>query len=140
MPKKILLATAISFAIASSALAQDTLYVYGPGSPAPAMNEAAVAFEKTTGVKEEGSAEARQTWIDNKDIDVWLIWNIWQVANAQLADIVPVERDYAIYRDTGIAITKRAENKPSDQAFASFLESPAGAKIFARGGWETGRK
>ncbi len=240
--------------LSQSALAQETLYVYGPGGPAPAMKEAAAAFEKTSAVKVEvtagptpkwldkaktdadlifsgsetmmtdfvyaldgqlshqqvtplylrplsilvrpgnpkhikgvkdilkpgvkvlvvngagqngvwedmagrkgdintvralrrnivayskNSAEAKQTWIDNKDIDVWLIWNIWQVSNAKLADIVPVERDYAIYRDTGIAITKRAENKPSAKAFASFLESPAGAKIFAKWGWETGRK
>ena len=78
--------------------------------------------------------------MDNKDIDIWLIWNIWQVANAQLADVVPVERDYVIYRDTGIAITKRAENKLAAKAFASFLESPAGAKIFTKWGWENGRK
>ena len=254
MLKKILSATAISFAITTSALAQDTLYVYGPGGPAPAIKEAAAAFEKTSGVKVEvtagptpkwldkakndadlifsgsetmmtdfiyamedqlshqqvtplylrplsilvrpgnpkhirgvqdilkpgvkvlvvngagqngvwedmagrkgdlktvtalrrnivtyskNSAEAKQAWVDNKDIDVWLIWNIWQVANAQLADVVPVERDYVIYRDTGIAITKRAENKPAAQAFARFLESPAGAKIFTKWGWENGRK
>ena len=247
-------AFSVAIALPQSALAQETLFVYGPGGPAPAMKEAAVAFEKTTGVKVEvtvgptpkwldkakndadlifsgsetmmtdfvyamdgqlshqqvtplylrplsilvrpgnpkhirgvkdilkpdvkvlvvngagqngvwedmagrkgdiktvsalrrnivayskNSAEAKQTWIDNKDIDVWLIWNIWQVDNAQLADIVPVEHDYVIYRDTGIAITKRAENKPSAKAFASFLESPAGAKIFAKWGWETGRK
>ncbi|MHB1175002.1 MAG: substrate-binding domain-containing protein [Sulfuriferula sp.] len=254
MLKKILTATAVSFAIASAALAQDTLYVYGPGGPAPAMKEAAAAFEKETGTKVEvtagptpkwldkakndadlifsgsetmmtdfvyamedqlshqqvtplylrplsilvrpgnprhikglkdilkpgikvlvvngagqngvwedmagrkgdirtvtalrnniaayskNSAEAKQTWIDNKDIDVWLIWNIWQVSNPQLADVVPIERDYVIYRDTGIAITKRAENKPSAKAFAQFLGSPAGARIFTRWGWQNGRK
>jgi len=244
----------VAITLSQVTLAQETLFVYGPGGPAPAMKEAAVAFEKTTGVKVEvtagptpkwldkaktdadlifsgsetmmtdfvyamedqlshqqvtplylrplsilvrpgnpkhiksvediikpgvkvlvvngagqngvwedmagrkgnlktvsalrhnivayskNSAEAKQTWIDNKDIDVWLIWNIWQVANAQLADVVPVARDYVIYRDAGIAITKRAELKPSAKAFASFLESPAGAKIFAKWGWETGRK
>ena len=254
MLKKILSATAISFVIASAALAQDTLHVYGPGGPAPAMKEAAAAFEKDTGIKvdvtagptpkwldkakndadlifsgsetmmtdfvyamedqlshqqvtplylrplsilvrpgnphhikdlkdilkpgikvlvvngagqngvwedmagrkgdiktvtslrnnivaySKNSAEAKQTWIDKKDIDVWLIWNIWQVSNPQLADVVPIERDYVIYRDTGIAITKRAENKPEAKAFANFLASAAGAKIFTKWGWEAGRK
>jgi accessory colonization factor AcfC len=235
-------------------VAQETLFVYGPGGPAPAMKEAAIAFEKTTGVKVEvtagptatwldqakanadmifsgsetmmtdfvyaldgqlshqkvtplylrplsilvrpgnpkhitgvkdilkpgvkvlvvngagqngvwedmagrkgdirtvealrhnivayskNSAEAKQTWIDNKDIDVWLIWNIWQVANPQLADIVPIERDYAIYRDAGIALTQRAENKSSAKDFAHFLQSPVGAKIFAHWGWKTDQK
>jgi len=243
----------VAIVLSQPALAQETLFVYGPGGPAPAMKEAAIAFEKTTGVKVEvtagptpqwldkaktdadlifsgsetmmtdfvyamdgqlshqqvtplylrplsilvrpgnpkhiegvedilkpgvkvlvvngagqngvwedmagrkgdiktvaalrsnivayskNSAEAKQTWIDNKDIDVWLIWNIWQVANAQLADIVPVERDYVIYRDTGIAITRRAENKPAATAFVSFLQSPQGAKIFAKWGWKTDR-
>ena len=241
-------------AFSHAALAQETLYAYGPGGPAPAMKEAAAAFEKTAGVKVEvtagptpkwldkaktdadlvfsgsetmmtdfvyaldgqlshqqvtplylrplamlvrpgnpkhikgvkdlfkpglkvlvvngagqngvwedmagrkgdiktvaalrsnivgyakNSAEAKQTWTDNKDIDVWLIWNIWQVANPQLADVVPIERDYAIYRDAGIAITTRAENKPAAKAFVSFLQSPAGAKIFAKWGWKTGQK
>ena len=241
-------------AFSNAALAQETLYAYGPGGPAPAMKEAAAAFEKSTGVKVEvtagptpkwldkaktdadlvfsgsetmmtdfvyaldgqlshqqvtplylrplamlvrpgnpkhikgvkdlfkpglkvlvvngagqngvwedmagrkgdiktvaalrnnivgyakNSAEAKQTWTDNKDIDVWLIWNIWQVANPQLADVVPIERDYAIYRDAGIAITTRAENKPAAKAFVSFLQSPAGAKIFAKWGWKTNQK
>ena len=88
----------------------------------------------------KNSGEAKQTWIDSKDLDVWLIWNIWQVANPQLADIVPIERDYAIYRDTATAITQRAENKPSAKDFAQFLRSPAGARIFAKWGWKTDQK
>lgn len=249
-------ATAFSAAavLSHAALAQETLFAYGPGGPAPAMKEAASAFEKTAGVKVEvtagptpawldnaktnadivfsgsetmmtdfvyamndqlshqqvtplylrplsilvrpgnpkhikgikdllkpgikvlvvngagqngvwedmagrkgdiktvaalrrnivayskNSAESKQAWTDNKDIDAWLIWNIWQVANPQLADTVPIERDYAIYRDTGIAITRRAESKPAAKAFVSFLQSAEGAKIFAKWGWKTGQK
>ncbi|WP_124950953.1 extracellular solute-binding protein [Sulfuriferula thiophila] len=241
-------------AFSQASQAQETLYAYGPGGPAPAMKEAAAEFEKTTGVKVEvtagptgkwldkaktdadlvfsgsetmmtdfvfamdgqlshqqvtplylrplamlvrpgnpkhiksvkdlfkpglkvlvvngagqngvwedmagrkgdirtvtalrnnivgyakNSAEAKQSWTENKDIDVWLIWNIWQVANPQLADVVPIERDYAIYRDSGIAITSRAENKPAAKEFVSYLQSPAGARIFAKWGWKTGQK
>lgn len=241
-------------AFSQAAQSQETLYVYGPGGPAPAMKEAATEFEKTTGVKVDvttgptpkwldkaktdadlvfsgsetmmtdfvygmdgqlshqqvtplylrplailvrpgnprhikgvkdlfkpglkvlivngagqngvwedmagrkgdintvialrnnivgyakNSAEAKQTWSENKNIDVWLIWNIWQVANPQLADVVPIERDYAVYRDSGIAITTRAENKPAAKAFVSYLQSADGARIFAKWGWETGQK
>ena len=88
----------------------------------------------------KNSAEARQTWIDHQDIDAWLIWNIWQVANPTLAEVVPIQRDYAIYRDTGIAITARAQRKPAAEAFVRFLQSPAGAKIFAHWGWKTSRQ
>ena len=251
---RLALAIAAAVALSQTALAQETLFVYGPGGPAPAMKEAAAAFEKIAGVRVEmtagptpkwldkakndadlifsgsetmmtdfvfamdgqlshqqvtplylrplsilvrpgnpkkihglkgilhpgvkvlvvngagqngvwedmagrkgdlrtvtalrnnivayakNSAEARQTWIDKNDIDVWLIWNIWQVANPQLADLVPIESDYAVYRDTGIAITQRAENKPAAKDFVHFLQSPEGAKIFAKWGWKTERK
>lgn len=249
------IATLISImSFSQASLAQEILYAYGPGGPAPAMKEAAAAFEKTSGVKVEvtagptpqwldkaktnadvvfsgsetmmtdyvyaldgqlshqkviplylrplailvrpgnpkhvsgvndlfepglkvlvvngagqngvwedmagrkgdiktvaalrsnivgyakNSAEAKKTWTENKDIDVWLIWNIWQVANPQLADVVPISPDYAIYRDSGVAITTRAENKPAAKAFVSFLQSAAGAKIFAKWGWKTGQE
>lgn len=85
------------------------------------------------------SAEARKTWTENNDIDVWLIWNIWQVSNPTLADVVPIESRYAIYRDAGTAITKRGMENPASAQFVDFLKSPAGAAIFSKWGWITGR-
>jgi len=82
------------------------------------------------------SAEARQKWIDDKSIDVWLIWNIWQVANKDLALAVPIEPRYAIYRDAGVALTRRGASKPQARAFSEFLRSPEGAAIFRRWGWK----
>lgn len=229
--------------------AQETLYVYGPGGPAPATKEAAVAFEKKTGVKVEvtsgptpqwidkakkdadiiysgsetmmtdfvfamegrishfdvqplylrplsilvrpnnpkkfrgfkdllnpgikilvvngagqngvwedmagrqgdintvrtirrnivayakNSAEARQTWIDKPEIDVWLIWNIWQVSNPSLTEIVNIEPEYAIYRDTGVVLTTQGKTKAAARQFVEFLSSPNGAQIFQKWGW-----
>jgi accessory colonization factor AcfC len=83
------------------------------------------------------SADARQTWIAQPDIDVWLIWTIWQVANPSLADTVPVEPRYAIYRDAGVAVTKRGSADPASQQFVDFLKSTEGAAIFSRWGWMT---
>lgn len=237
-----------------AAHAADTLFVYGPGGPAPAMKEAASAFEKTTGTKVEvtagptgqwlakaktdadviysgsetmmtdfvnalegqlshfdvtplylrpmsilvrpgnpkgvkgfkdllhsglkilvvngagqngvwedmagrkgdietvkalrknivsyagSSADAKKTWTEKTDIDVWLIWNIWQVSNPTLAETVDIEPEYAIYRDTGIAVTKRGAAKPAAAQFVQFLQSAEGAKIFAKWGWMTGKK
>lgn len=100
-----------------------------------------IALRKNIVAYAKNSAEARQAWNDNKDIDAWLIWNIWQVATPHLADVVPIERDYLIYRDSGIAITQRAEGKQSAKAFVDYLLSDEGAKIFAKWGWMTeGRK
>ena len=58
------------------------------------------------------SAEARQAWLQDQTLDAWIIWNIWRVANPDLADVVEVEPAYRIYRDTGIVLTKRGKNSP----------------------------
>lgn len=82
------------------------------------------------------SAAARATWIEKPEIDAWLIWNIWQVANPQLAETVSIEPEYAIYRDTGVGLTKRATGKPSAAKFVDFLQSKEGARIFMKWGWK----
>lgn len=82
------------------------------------------------------SATAKQAWIEHPEIDVWLIWNIWQVANPTLADVVPIEPAYAIYRDAGVGLTVQGAAKPQAKAFVQFLRSPEGAKIFSKWGWQ----
>ena len=238
-----------TLAITSVAHAQNTLHVYGPGGPAPAMKEAAATFEKQSGIKVEvtagptpqwiekaksdadiiysgsetmmtdfvlaldgrinesevrplylrplailvrpgnpkritglkdilapgvnvlvvngagqngvwedmagrkgdintvkslrrnivgyakNSAEARQQWIEKPEIDAWLIWNIWQVSNPSLADVVKIEPEYAIYRDTGVVLTTQGKTKDTARQFVDFLSSPEGAKIFRKWGW-----
>lgn len=83
----------------------------------------------------KNSAEAKKTWTEQGDIDVWVIWNIWQVANPKLAEVVAVEPEYVIYRDTGVALTTRGKAKPAAQQFVDFLKSPEGAAIFRKWGW-----
>jgi hypothetical protein len=81
------------------------------------------------------SAEARKAWIEKPDLDAWLIWNIWQIANKDLADLVPVSSDYVIYRDSGIALTQQGKTKEAARKFVEFVQSPEGGKIFAKWGW-----
>ena len=83
------------------------------------------------------SGAAKDAWQADRTIDAWLIWNIWQVANPELADVVPMEPQYRIYRDAGIALTRRGADKAEAARFAAFLESPAAAAIFRRWGWMT---
>ena len=81
------------------------------------------------------SAEALQKWIDDPQIDAWLIWNIWEVSNPDLADVVKIEPDYAIYRDINIAITTRGKDRPAAKQFVDFLMSSEGVRIFRKWGW-----
>lgn len=88
----------------------------------------------------KNSALAKQAWIDDPSLDAWLIWNIWQVANPTLADVVPIEKNYVIYRDTGIVATKQGEQSPAAKQFIRFLKSSDGAAIFQKWGWVTSAK
>lgn len=87
----------------------------------------------------DNSAAARQQWTEQKDIDAWLIWNIWQASNPQLADQVAVEEPYRIYRDTGVVLTHKGAKSPEAQGFVEFLKSEDGRRIFAKWGWDTAR-
>jgi accessory colonization factor AcfC len=81
------------------------------------------------------SGDARQTWINDRSIDVWLTWTIWQGDDPGLAEIIDLEPELRIYRDAGIALTRRGQDKATAKEFVKFLESPAGASIFQKRGW-----
>lgn len=88
----------------------------------------------------KNSGEAKKTWTKNKAIDAWLIYNIWQLANPELADVVPVERHYVVYRDTGVALTIKGKSNAQSAAFVEFLQSDRGREIFEKWGWMTKAK
>jgi accessory colonization factor AcfC len=83
------------------------------------------------------SGEAKRLWQIDPSIDVWLIWNIWQVSNPDLAELVDIEPQYRIYRDVGVAMTRRGQVESQAQAFVDFLSSAQGAAIFTKWGWAT---
>lgn len=97
------------------------------------------AFRKNLLLPEAGnSAMARQQWTQRTDIDAWLIWNIWQVSNPELAEQVPVEEPYRIYRDTGVVLTEHGKKSAAARDFVAYLKSDEGKKIFSKWGWQTG--
>ncbi len=96
------------------------------------------AFRKNLLLPEAtNSAEARKRWIDQPDIDVWLTWNIWQVANPELAEVLEMDEPFRIYRDTGVVLTRKGAASTQARAFVNYLQSPAGQVIFKKWGWKT---
>lgn len=93
------------------------------------------AFRRNIGAVAENSGVAKQRWIDDRSFDAWLIWNVWQVANPTLADVVPVAERWRIYRDAGVALTMKGRDRTAARDFARFLQSHDGAHIFAKWGW-----
>ncbi len=82
------------------------------------------------------SGQAKQAWLEHPEIDAWLIWNHWQIANPTLADLVELSEPFRIFRDCGIALTQDGLRKPPAKEFAAFLQSAEGAVIFGRHGWQ----
>ncbi|KFI21910.1 substrate-binding domain-containing protein [Nitrosococcus oceani] len=78
---------------------------------------------------------AKERWLTDPKIDAWIVYNIWAIANPGIADMVPLEPHYRIYRDCGIVLTEHSRTKPEAQAFTRFLESDEGRAIFERFGW-----
>ena len=95
------------------------------------------AFRHNIGAVAENSGVAKQRWTDDKSFDAWLIWNVWQVANPTLAEAIPVAERWRIYRDAGVALTVKGRERTAARDFAAFLQSPDGARIFAKWGWMT---
>ncbi len=95
------------------------------------------AFRRNIVYHAHNSAEARRKWLEDPSIDAWLIWNIWQIANPDIADYVPVSRDYVIYRDCGVALTVKGEQRSIVREFYDFLASEQAAPIFRKWGWIT---
>nr|GEU29190.1 chemoreceptor McpA-like [Tanacetum cinerariifolium] len=60
---------------AGIACAQQPLLVYGPGGPAPAMKEAAAAFEHANGTKVTVTAGPTPSWIDHAKQDADIIYS-----------------------------------------------------------------
>ncbi len=93
------------------------------------------AFRRNIGAFAPNSGEARRIWTEDSSYDAWLIWNIWQVANPDIADMVPLAPQWLVYRDAGVALTQRGNDRAIAHAFVGYLRSPAGAELFRRWGW-----
>lgn len=97
---------------------------------------AITAFRDNVDVFAPNSADALKMWKENTTLDAFLIWNHWQIENAEVADLVATEPELTIYRDTSIALTEKGRDNPEAAAFVDFLKSDAGAEIFAQHGWQ----
>jgi accessory colonization factor AcfC len=95
------------------------------------------ALRKNVVLHAPNTGAAKDAWVARPELDAWIVYNIWQVANPKLADLVPVEKDHVVYRSSGVALTKKGEANPQARAFAEFLSSREGAAIFRRWGWMT---
>jgi accessory colonization factor AcfC len=81
------------------------------------------------------SGEARKAWLERPEIDAWVIWNVWQVANPDIADQVPVEPDITLYRSMAVAPARPGRHSADTRRFVQFLQSAEGSSIFQRHGW-----
>ncbi|MBI4716182.1 MAG: DsrE family protein [Planctomycetes bacterium] len=81
------------------------------------------------------SDDAVTAWKSRDDIDAWITWNVWCMPLRDSAKLVPVSREFRVYRQCSIAMSDRGSLKPGARRFVEFLTSPEGARIFESWGW-----
>jgi len=84
----------------------------------------------------DNSAIAEKNWKENKNIDVWVTWNIWQISNSENSDFINLKDKYTIYRDCGILLSKNGENEEKTKLFYEFLKSKESEIVFNKWGWK----
>lgn len=97
--------------------------------------ETVKALRKNIALFTRNSGEALEAWKKDPSFDAWLTWTIWQGESRGVADVIPIEPDLRIYRDAGVALTRRGQEKPAAREFAAYLAGPEGARIFKKMGW-----
>lgn len=178
----------------------ETLFVYGPGGPLPAMKDAATAFERQRGIAVQLTGGPTPQWLERARNDADVVFSgaehmmtdfVKQLGDTSVgrgarpgrideSTIVPLYlRPVAMLvrpgsprgihrfedllrpgmkvlvvqgagqtglwedvagrtgdiRDAGVALTVKGRDRTAARDFASFLQSPEGARIFAKGGW-----
>lgn len=93
------------------------------------------ALRKNIAKHAPNTGAAKQLWTDDPSFDAWIVYNIWQVANPKLADLVPVSERYVVYRSAGAALTTKGKGRPVAAKFLDFLQGREGAAIFRKWGW-----
>ncbi len=97
---------------------------------------AMTAFRHNIDVIAPNSGAALKTWTTDESLDAFLIWNHWQIENADVADLVPTEPELTIYRDTSIAVTEKSSDNDEVARFVTFLSGDATNAIFEAHGWK----
>jgi len=97
--------------------------------------ESVKALRKNIALFTKNSGEAAEAWKKDPSFDAWLTWTIWQGESRGVADVIPIEPDLRIYRDAGVGLTRRGQEKPAAREFVAYLAGPEGARIFRKMGW-----
>lgn len=93
------------------------------------------AFRKNIVMHAPNTGAAKKAWEENNQYDAWLVFNIWGVSNPDIGQIIPIEPQLVIYRDTGVALTQQGLKNTEAKSFIDFLKSPQGHTIFKTFGW-----
>lgn len=93
------------------------------------------SFRKNIAMYAPNTGIAKKNWEENNSYDAWLVFNIWGVSNPNIGQIIPIEPQLVIYRDTGVALTQRSLKNSEAKIFIEFLKSQQGHTIFKKFGW-----
>ena len=94
-----------------------------------------VVYNETYGPTKSGNAP--DLGVKSRQFQANSIERLIDIARAPGAE-VEIEPEYRIYRDTGIALTRRGQANTAAKEFIAFLQYSEGAAIFRKWGWIAG--
>lgn len=94
------------------------------------------SFRKNIAMYAPNTGAAKKAWEADHSYDAWLVFNIWGVSNPDIGQIIPIEPELVIYRDTGVALTQHSLKNAEAKQFLNFLSSEQGHAIFKKFGWQ----
>ncbi|GIB65406.1 accessory colonization factor AcfC [Vibrio cholerae] len=92
------------------------------------------AFRSNIHVFAPNSGSARKAFVEGEDIDAWITWVDWAIANPTIGDMVRMEDEYRVYRDFNVVLAKNPSSEAID--FFDYLTKSKDAEaIFQQYGW-----
>lgn len=93
-------------------------------------------FRKNIKFAAKNTGEAEKKWNEDKNIQAWVVFNIWGNRATNESEIVKIEDDYAIFRSMGSIKNKNSKNGKLRDEFLRFLKSKTCRLIFFNHGWQ----
>ena len=75
------------------------------------------SFRKNIAMYAPKTGTAKKAWETDSSYDAWLVFNTWGVSNPDIGQIIPIEPELVIYRDTGVALTQHGLKNPEAKSF-----------------------
>lgn len=93
-------------------------------------------FRKNIKFAANNTGEAEKKWNEDKNLDVWVVFNIWGNRSTNDSEIVKIEDEFVVFRSSGSIKNTKSKDSKLREDFLTFLKSNNCRDIFKKHGWQ----